>query len=640
MSEQPTEPDTEASETDTPETEVAEPDGFAILTAKLKSLPSSPGVYRMLSESGDVLYVGKARNLKNRVTSYTRARSLSMRILRMVQMTRDLEIISTHTEVEALLLEANLIKRLKPRFNIILRDDKSFPYIEVNLDHDYPMLVKHRGKREKDREYFGPFASATAVNHTLTALQRAFPLRSCTDSDFESRQRPCLQYQIKRCLAPCVGEISREAYAEMVQEARDFLSGRSQNLRDELGGKMQQAADELAFEDAAMYRNRIWALSQIQSKQGVNIDGLEEADVIAAHSAGGQTCVQVFFFRAGQNFGNRAYYPTHTKDDTVGEILAAFIGQFYDSRPAPKQILLSHDVPSEALIAEALGIHAGHRVHLLRPQRGGKRELVEQATRNAEEALGRRQAEGAAQTKLLQGVADLFGLPEPPQRIEVYDNSHIQGTNAVGGMIVAGPEGMRKAAYRTFNIKSTEITPGDDFGMMREVLTRRFQRLKKDSADGKAEVAGERPDLVIIDGGLGQLGVVEEVFAELGVEGVGLVSIAKGPDRNAGRERFFLPGKPPFDLPERDPVLYYLQRLRDEAHRFAIGTHRNRRSKQIGQSPLDEIPGIGPRRKKALLLKFGSAKQIARAGLADLEKVDGISRQMAQQIYDFFNAGS
>ncbi len=620
------------------EAEAPEPDGFAILTAKLKTLPNSPGVYRMLNANGDVLYVGKARNLKNRVTSYTRARSLSMRILRMVQMTRDLEIISTHTEVEALLLEANLIKRLKPRFNIILRDDKSFPYIEVNLDHAYPMLVKHRGKREKDREYFGPFASATAVNHTLTALQRAFPLRSCSDNDFDSRQRPCLQYQIKRCLAPCVGEIDRDAYGEMVQEARDFLSGRSQNLRDELGEKMQRASDTLAFEDAAMYRNRIWALSQIQQKQGVNVEGLEEADVIAAHSAGGQTCVQVFFFRAGQNFGNRAYYPSHAKDDETGEVLAAFIGQFYDDRPAPKQILLSHDVPSEDLIAEALGIRAGHKVHLLRPQRGGKKELVDQAIRNAEEALGRRQAESAAQTRLLQGVAELFGLPAPPNRIEVYDNSHIQGTNAVGGMIVAGPEGMRKAAYRTFNIKSTEITPGDDFGMMREVLTRRFQRLKKDD-QAAATGAGEWPNLVIIDGGLGQVGGVEEVFAELGVEGVGLVSIAKGPDRNAGRERFFLPGKPPFDLPERDPVLYYLQRLRDEAHRFAIGTHRNRRSKQIGQSPLDEIPGIGPRRKKALLLKFGSAKQIARAGLADLEKVDGISGQIAQQIYDFFNSG-
>ncbi|MDF1722397.1 MAG: excinuclease ABC subunit UvrC [Minwuia sp.] len=637
MSDSPGEPETDIPET-TPESDVPEPDGFAILTAKLSTLPSSPGVYRMLNAAGDVLYVGKARNLKNRVTSYTRARSLSMRILRMVQMTRDLEVISTHTEVDALLLEANLIKRLKPRFNIILRDDKSFPYIEVNLDHAYPMLVKHRGKREKDREYFGPFASATAVNHTLTALQRAFPLRSCSDNDFDSRQRPCLQFQIKRCLAPCVGEIDQAAYAEMVQEARDFLSGRSQNLRDELGEKMQRASDTLAFEDAAMYRNRIWALSQIQQKQGVNVEGLEEADVIAAYSAGGQTCVQVFFFRAGQNFGNRAYYPSHAKDDETGEVLAAFIGQFYDDRPAPKQILISHDVPSDGLIAEALGIRAGHKVHLLRPQRGGKRELVDQAILNAQEALGRRQAESAAQTKLLQGVADLFQLPAPPNRIEVYDNSHIQGTNAVGGMIVAGPEGMRKAAYRTFNIKSTDITPGDDFGMMREVLTRRFQRLKKDD-QAEATGAGEWPDLVIIDGGLGQLGIVEKVFAELGVEGVGLVSIAKGPDRNAGRERFFLPGKPQFDLPERDPVLYYLQRLRDEAHRFAIGTHRNRRSKQIGQSPLDEIPGIGPRRKKALLLKFGSAKQIARAGLADLEKVDGISGQMAQQIYDFFNSG-
>ncbi|PJK30558.1 excinuclease ABC subunit UvrC [Minwuia thermotolerans] len=609
-------------------------DGFAVLQGRLKSLPESPGVYRMLNDRGDVLYVGKARNLKARVTSYTRARGLSIRIARMVQMTAELEIITTHTEVDALLLEANLIKRLKPRFNIILRDDKTFPYIEVNLDHDYPMLVKHRGAREKDRDYYGPFASATAVNHTLTALQRAFPLRSCSDGDFATRTRPCLQYQIKRCLAPCVGYVSQEDYAELVGEARDFLSGRSQAVRDELGRKMQQAADALEFEDAAMYRNRLWALAQIQQKQGVNVEGLEEADVMAAAAAGGQTCVQVFFYRAGQNYGNRAYYPSHAKDDETADVLAAFVGQFYDSRPAPRQVLLSHEVENQELIAEALGVRAGRRVQLLTPKRGGKKELVDQAIRNAEEALGRKQAETQAQTKLLKGVAETFGLAAPPARIEVYDNSHIMGTNAVGGMIVAGSEGFRKAAYRKFNIKSTELTPGDDFAMMREVLTRRLQRLKKEHARRD----GDWPDLLIIDGGKGQLGVAEAVLEELALKDeVAVVSIAKGVDRNAGREEFHVPGKTPFRLPERDPVLYYLQRLRDEAHRFAIGTHRARRSKQIGQSPLDEIEGIGPKRKKALLLKFGSAKGVARAGLADLERVDGISGAMAKQIYDHFN---
>ena len=613
---------------------VAERDGFAVLQARVKSLPESPGVYRMLNDKGDVLYVGKARNLKARVTSYTRARGLSIRIARMVQMTAELEIITTHTEVEALLLEANLIKRLKPRFNIILRDDKSFPYIEVNLDHDYPMLVKHRGAREKARDYYGPFASATAVNHTLTALQRAFPLRSCSDGDFATRTRPCLQYQIKRCVAPCVGYVSKDQYGELVDEARDFLSGKSQAVRDELGRKMQDASDALEFEDAAMYRNRLWALAQIQQKQGVNVEGLEEADVMAAAEAGGQTCVQVFFYRAGQNYGNRAYYPSHAREETTSEVLDAFVGQFYDARPAPRQVLLSHDVESQDLIAEALGVRAGRKVQLMTPKRGGKKELVDQAVKNAEEALGRKQAETQAQAKLLKGVAEAFGLENPPERIEVYDNSHIMGTNAVGGMIVAGPEGFRKAAYRKFNIKSTELTPGDDFAMMREVLTRRLHRLKKEHAQRD----GNWPDLLVIDGGKGQLGVAEAVLKELDLDrDIALVSIAKGVDRNAGREEFHQPGKTPFRMPERDPVLYYLQRLRDEAHRFAIGTHRARRSKQIGQSPLDEIEGIGPKRKKALLLKFGSAKGVARAGLADLEHVDGISSAMAKQIYDHFN---
>jgi len=617
-----------------PEAE-AEPDGFAILQARLKGLPDSPGVYRMLNAAGDVLYVGKARNLKNRVTSYTRARGLSIRIANMVRATRDLEIITTHTEVEALLLEANLIKRLKPRFNIILRDDKSFPYIEVNKDHAYPMLVKHRGAREKGRDYYGPFASATAVNHTLTALQRAFPLRSCSDNDFATRTRPCLQYQIKRCVAPCVDYVTRDSYAELVSEAQDFLSGKSQDVRDELGRKMQSASDALEFEDAAMYRNRLWAMAQIQQKQGVNVEGLEEADVMALADAGGQSCVQVFFYRAGQNFGNRAYYPSHTKDDAPGDVLGAFIGQFYDTRTAPRLVMLSHDVPSQALIAEALAVRADRKVEVLTPKRGAKRGLVQSAVRNAEEALGRKQAESSAQIRLLKGVQTAFSLENMPERIEVYDNSHIQGTNAVGGMIVAGPEGFRKAAYRKFNIKDTEITPGDDFGMMREVLTRRFKRLKKES-EGRPD---DWPDLVVIDGGKGQLGVAEEVLVELEVTTVALVSIAKGPDRNAGLEDFYLPGKPPFSLPERDPVLYYLQRLRDEAHRFAIGTHRARRSKQITKSPLDEIPGVGAKRKKALLLKFGSAKGVARAGLHDLEQVDGVNKALAQSIYNRFNSG-
>lgn len=610
-------------------------DGFEVLRGKLKSLPPGPGVYRMLNGQGDVLYVGKARNLVRRVTSYTQVNRLSMRILRMVQMTRDLEIISTHTEAEALLLEANLIKKLKPRYNIILRDDKSFPYIEVNLDHDFPMLVKHRGAREKGREYFGPFASATAVNHTLTALQKAFPLRTCSDNEFSQRSRPCLQYQIKRCVAPCVDLVDQKKYGALVGEARDFLSGRSQQVRDDLADKMARAAEAMEYEDAAIYRDRIQAMAAIQQKQGINVEGLEEADVFAAHSAGGQTCVQVFFFRAGQNFGNRAYYPVHGREQTEPDVLGAFIGQFYDNRPPPRMLLLSHPVEGQELIAEAMSVRAGRKVAVSAPQRGAKRELVEQAVRNAAEALGRRQAESQAQNKLLTGVAEWFQMSAQPGRIEIYDNSHISGTNAVGGMVVAGAEGFRKASYRKFNIKDTEIEPGDDYGMMREVLTRRLSRLQKEvkGPDGGADW----PDLLLIDGGQGQLGVVQQVLDDLALTDITLVSIAKGPDRNAGRERFFMTGREPFSLPEGDPVLYYLQRLRDEAHRWAIGAHRTRRSKDISKSPLNDIPGVGGKRKKALLAKFGSAKAVQQAGLADLASVDGISNALAEKIYKHFN---
>ena len=618
--------------------------GLETIRAALKTLPASPGVYRMLDRKGDAVYVGKARNLKARVQNYTVLGNLSTRLRRMVAETRSLEVVVTHTEVEALLLENNLIKRLMPRYNVLLRDDKSFPFIHLTSGHDFPRLAKYRGARSEPGEYFGPFASAGAVARTLVALQRAFLLRSCSDSVFESRTRPCLLYQIKRCSAPCVGRIDREAYGKLMEEARNFLRGRSTEVQKGLAERMQQLSDTLDFEAAAVLRDRIRALTHVQGRQDVTVAGLGDADVIAIHQAGGHTCVQVFFFRGGQNWGNRAYFPSHDRQLRLEEVLAGFLGQFYETKPPPKLILLSHEPAESDLIAEALAVRAGHAVRLLVPQRGDKRAPVEHALINAREALAWRLAESSAQQKLLEEVAQLFGLEGPPQRIEVYDNSHIQGAHPVGAMIVAGPEGFIKNAYRKFSIRGTEaedrngaapIAPGDDYGMMREVLTRRFARALKEDP---ARESGTWPDLILIDGGQGQLGIAQQVLADLGVADVPVVAIAKGPDRDAGRERFFLPGKPPMGLDPKSPLLYYLQRLRDEAHRFAIGTHRARRTKAIGTSPLDEIAGIGARRKKALLHHFGSARGVARAGLVDLEQVAGISKAVAKKIYDHFHA--
>ena len=624
-------PDTEAFETPTPE----KPSGPDVIRDVLKTLPNSPGVYRMFDAKGKVLYVGKARDLKKRVSAYTKLMGHTNRIAAMIRATTSMEIVTTHTETEALLLEANLIKRLKPHYNVILRDDKSFPYILVAEDHDFPQILKHRGARARPGKYFGPFASAGAVNRTLNTLQRVFLLRSCTDSVFESRTRPCLLYQIKRCSAPCTEEISKDNYARLVADALQFLSGRNRRMQEELSAKMEAAAEALDFELAAALRDRIRALAHVQSHQGINPQSVEEADVFAAHSEGGQICVQVFFFRAGQNWGNRAYFPRHDKAMAVEDVLEAFIAQFYDDKPIAKTILLSHEAPGKALLAEALSLKSGRKVEVLVPQRGEKRTLIEHAAQNAREALGRRLAERASQTRLLDGVAKAFALPGPPRRIEVYDNSHIQGTNALGAMIVAGPEGFEKGQYRKFNIKRPETEPGDDYAMMREVLTRRFQRLLKAEPGSEDEAA--RPDLLLIDGGQGQLSATMEVLTELGLQDLAVVSIAKGPDRNAGRERFFMPGKAPFSLEPQSPVLYYLQRLRDEAHRFAIGSHRQKRAKSMGANPLDDVAGIGAKRKRALLNHFGSAKAVSRAGLADLESVDGISRAIARKIYDHFH---
>ena len=615
--------------------------GVAVIRDTVRTLPGSPGVYRMINAAGDVLYVGKARNLRNRVTNYTQLAGLSNRIRRMVAETARMEVVTTHTEVEALLLEINLIKTLMPRYNVLLRDDKSFPYIHLRSTHPVPQLTKHRGARNEGGEYFGPFASAGAVNRTITALHRAFLLRSCSDSIFQSRTRPCLQYQIKRCSAPCVDRIGHEDYLALVDEARAVLTGRSREINARLVAAMTEAAERLDYETAAVIRNRIRALAHIQAHQDINVEGLVDADVIAAHQEGGHTSIQVFFFRAGQNWGNRAYFPSHDRALGLDEVLAAFIGQFYDNKPPPPLLLLSGEPAEAELLAEALSTAAGRKVTLITPQRGDKRKLVEHALANAREALGRRLAESSTQQKLLAGVAAALGLDAPPARIEVYDNSHIQGTNAIGAMIVAGPEGFMKSAYRKFNIRGegaapgTEFRPGDDYAMMREVFTRRFQRALKEDPERSG---GQWPDLVLIDGGQGQLSVVEEVFMELGIDDVALVAIAKGPDRDAGRERFFIPGQAPFSLEPKDPVLYFLQRLRDEAHRFAIGTHRARRTKAISASPLDEVAGIGPSRKKALLHHFGSAKAVANAGLLDLEAVDGISKAVAKKIYDHFHA--
>jgi excinuclease ABC subunit C len=603
-------------------------DGFSVIRAALATLPTAPGVYRMLDARGEPLYVGKARNLRKRVSNYAQPTRLDERLFRMVRLTASLEITTTASEVEALLLESNLIKKLKPRYNVVLRDDKSLPYILVARDHQFPQITKHRGARNRPGEYLGPFSSAGAVNQTLAALARAFPLRSCGDSEFAARTRPCLQYQIKRCTAPCVGRINAEDYGAIVSQARDFLAGRRRELQADLSGRMEKASAAKDYEQAAFYRDRLRAFAQITAKQAINVAGLGEADVIAAHAEGGLVCVQVFFFRAGQNLGNRAYFPAHARDVALDEVVAAFIGQFYAERPAPPLILVSHRVGHADLIAAALGQTAGRKVAIRWPQRGSKRAMLDNALANAREGLARRLAETSSQQELLRGVATTFGLPAPPERVEVYDNSHIQGSNPMGAMIVAGPDGFRKSAYRRFNLGNLV---GDDYAMLREMLTRRFARLLKDG--------GEWPDLLLIDGGRGHLGVAVDVLRELDAGKVPVVAIAKGPDRDAGREHFYVPGKPPISLEPRHPVLYFLQRLRDEAHRFAIGGHRARRTRAVSKSMLDGIPGIGAARKKALLLRFGSARGVAAAGLADLESVVGVSRAVAKKVYDYFRGG-
>ncbi|MGH6875215.1 MAG: excinuclease ABC subunit UvrC [Aestuariivirgaceae bacterium] len=605
-------------------------------------LPSRPGVYRMIDAKGDVIYVGKARSLRNRVMNYTRLGGHTSRIAAMIAATANMEFVTTETEAEALLLEANLIKKHKPRYNVVLRDDKSFPYILIARDHRVPQLAKHRGARSRKGSYFGPFASAWAVNRTINSLQKGFLLRSCSDSVFENRTRPCLLYQIKRCSAPCTGEIDEAAYLALVDEAEDFLRGRSVAMKEKLAVQMQEASDKLDFEQAARYRDRISAMSVVTSAQGINPETVDEADLFAIAQQAGHTCVQVFFFRSGQNWGNRAYFPRADKSLGEAEILSSFLAQFYDDKPLPPLILLSHAVEEQDLLAEAFCTRAGRRIEILVPQRGEKRALIDRALANANEALARRLAESQSQSRLLDGVARVFGLEARPRRIEVFDNSHIQGAEPVGAMIVAGPEGFIKNQYRKFNMRSEAGALGDDFGMMREMLTRRFTRLLKEEAEGHGLAEADtqlRPELILIDGGQGQVSAVRSVLEDLGLHGVPVAGIAKGSDRDAGREHFYVPGQEPFMLDSRDPVLYYIQRLRDEAHRFAVGSHRARRSKAIGVNPLDEIPGIGPGRKKALLMAFGSAKAVSRASVADLEKVDGISRQLAAAIYGFFHEG-
>jgi excinuclease ABC subunit C len=724
----------------------AAPTGPHVIGQYLKNLPGSPGVYRMLDAAGTVIYVGKARNLKARVTSYARAGNHTNRITRMIANTAAMEFVTVRTEAEALLLEANLIKRFRPRYNVYLRDDKSFPYILITGDHGAPQILKHRGARKRKGEYFGPFASAGAVGRTINMLERAFLLRSCSDAVFDSRTRPCLLYQIKRCSAPCTGEIGLQDYNTLVGEAVRFLRGESQNVRQVYQRLMQEASDRQDYEQAAKYRNRLWALAHVTADQAINPEGIEEADVFAAHQDGGQTCVQVFFFRSGQNWGNRAYFPRADRSIGVEDVLESFIAQFYDDKPVPRLILLSSELPNRELLADALSTKVERRIEIRVPQRGTKTGVVEHALQNAREALARKLAESSSQRTLLEGLRDRFGLARTPRRVEVFDNSHIQGSNAVGAMIVAGADGFVKSQYRKFNIKTEGLTPGDDYAMMREVLTRRMKRLLLDEAeaptgvrpsgsdtvaqplesvvsvalrqgelstpetepssdgvrpggsdttrieqpqpppidrrggsalafgvlrvealasmgpglgeteqetlaanadetnaqeaDGESDEFPTKPDLLLIDGGLGQLGVAEEVVAGFGIQGVALIGVAKGPDRDAGREHFHIPGRPsPMMLEPRDPVLYFVQRLRDEAHRFAIGTHRAKRAKALGANPLDEIPGIGPGRKRALLKHFGSAKAVSRAGKEDLEAVQGISAQMAQTIYDFFHEG-
>jgi len=617
--------------------------GADIIRAFVKTLPPSPGVYRMIDAAGEVMYVGKARNLKARVTNYTRPEALETRLQRMIASTATMEVVRTETESEALLLEANLIKRLKPRFNVALRDDKSFPYILIATDQEAPEILLHRGTRRRPGHYFGPFASAGAVRRTITSLQKAFLLRSCTASFYASRTRPCLLHQIKRCAGPCTREIELDDYRKLVDEAVEFLSGKSKSVHAHVSAEMNEAAENLDFERAASLRDRLSALAMIQSNGDVTSHSVEEADVFAVAQEGGQFCVQVFFFRAFQNWGNHAFRPRADASLSETAVLDAFLGQFYEGRTPPRQVLISHELTEPELMSEALSLRAGRKVTILAPQRGEKKDLVQYALNNAREALGRQLAESSTNRTLLEGVAEKFGLEEAPRRIEVYDNSHIMGTNAIGAFIVAGEEGFSKKHYRTFNIKSTELTPGDDFGMMREVLTRRFSRLANESPeDSEDEDTGmpDWPDVVFIDGGQGQLNAVLGVIGEMHLpRDVTFIGIAKGEERDAGNETFFVPGRPGFKLPHRDPVLYYVQRLRDEAHRFAIGTHRARRKKDTIKNPLDEIDGIGPARKRALLQHFGSAKAVGRASLADLAAIPGISGQMAQLVYDHFNRG-
>ncbi|WP_276199004.1 excinuclease ABC subunit UvrC [Chelatococcus sp. XZ-Ab1] len=651
--------------------------GAEVIRDFWKTLPNSPGVYRMIDASGDVLYVGKARSLKKRVANYMRGIGHGgHRTMRMIAETAAMEFVTTQTETEALLLEANLIKQLRPRYNVLLRDDKSFPYILITGDHEAPQLVKHRGARTRKGNYYGPFANAGAVTRTVNALQRAFLLRTCTDSYYENRTRPCLLFQIKRCAAPCTGEISLADYGHLVEEARGFLSGRSSAVKQMLAGEMQAASEALEFERAARYRDRLAALSAVQTSQDINPQGVEEADVFALDEQAGQFCVQVFFFRNHQNWGNRAYFPKADKSLPPEEVLTSFIAQFYDDKPCPRLVLVSHEPAERDLLVEALSARAGQRVEIAAPKRGEKRDLVAHAAQNAREALGRRLADTSSQRKLLAAVGEALGLAEAPRRIEVYDNSHISGTNAVGAMIVAGADGFMKSHYRTFNIRSQDLTPGDDYGMMRQVMQRRFARLLKEAprvrpeeardmsqadmasdpsrsaekrgADGLPDLPPETdgdgdgafpawPDLVLIDGGKGQIEAARQVLAELGITDVPLVGVAKGADRDAGRETFVIPGREPFRLPPRDPALYFIQRLRDEAHRFAIGTHRARRRRDIGRNPLDEIAGVGPARKRALLHHFGTAKAVSRASLDDLQRVPGINAATARLVYDFFH---
>ena len=615
----------------------AELSGAALLQQQAARLPNAPGVYRMLDAKGEVLYVGKAKSLRKRIPAYAKPAALSARLQRMVALTRGLEVVTTASDVEALLLECNMIKRHRPPFNIVLRDDKSFPYIYVGkttAEQPFPRIGRHRGAKRKDCDYFGPFASSGAVNETLSALLRAFPIRSCPDSIFANRTRPCLQYQIKRCTAPCVGRIGADDYAALVEQTRAFLSGRSGAIQAELQGQMQAASEDLAFEQAAAIRDRLKALAHITARQGINVPSLDDADVVALAQEGGQACVQVFFYRGGRNYGNRAYYPSHAQDAGPDELLEAFLGQFYAERIAPRLVLVRHGPASQALLAEALSLRAQRKVEISQPQRGARRQLIVQAEANARHALARRLAESSSQAMLLRRLADRLDLPEPPERIEIYDNSHIMGTNAVGAFVVAGPEGLSKAGYRTFTIRDEDLTPGDDYAMMREVLRRRFTRLQREDAE---QQSGQWPDLVVIDGGPGQLSAALETLGACGVSGLPLLAIAKGPDRDAGRETLHMEGRAPFTLDPRDPVLYFLQRLRDEAHRFAITSHRARRGKQVGRSALDRVPGVGAKRKRALLGHFGSVRAIETAGLLDLERVPGISKAVAKAVYDAFH---